>query len=62
MITCTHPSSLHINAPKKQTISNYIYSSLGGHIAASSTYGRFNGISRTLSFTQHSCYRYYYCY
>ena len=42
MITGTHLSSLHINAQKKK-ISNNIYSSLGGHIAASSAYGRFNG-------------------
>ena len=34
---------------QKTTVSNYIFSRLGGHMAASLTHGRFSGISWTLS-------------
>ena len=54
--TCTNPSSLHINAQKKKRFQITFFSRLGGHMAASSTHGRFSGISWTLSFTKQSLF------
>ena len=53
--TCTHPSSFHINTPKTKILT-YIFFRLGGHMAASSTYGRFNVIPWTHYHLENTAY------